>query len=75
MEKKSNKPLTIVLIAMFLLFALFAGGATLVTLENNGMMGEGWGSGISWMWIPAMLFLSLGLMLSWVLKKSRKEQD
>lgn len=75
MEKKSNKPLTIVLIAMFILSALFAGGATLVTLEHNGVMGDGWGSGISWMWFPALLFLSLGLILGWVLKYSKKDQD
>lgn len=73
MKKNSNTVLTIVLIAMLLLFALFGGSATLVTLNNNWMMGFGWSSVISWMWIPALLFLTMALMLSWVLKTSKKK--
>ena len=32
-----------------------------------GMMGSGWMGGISWMWIPALLTLGLGILLGWVL--------
>lgn len=73
-QNKSTRPLTFVIIVMIILFILFSGGALLVTLENDGMMGRGWGSGISWMWIPALLFLTLGLILSWVKKSMKKEE-
>lgn len=66
-EITHSKPLIIIFVVMLILFLLFSGGALLVTLEDGGMMGTGWGSGISWMWFPAMLFLTLSTMLGWVL--------
>ena len=42
-------------------------------LSGSGMMGNGWlgGSGwmggISWMWVPTLLTLGLGVLLGWVL--------
>jgi hypothetical protein len=65
-EKKS-KPLLIVFFVVLLLFLLYTGGALSVTLADGGMMGNGWSSGISWMWLPSILFLSLTLILAWVI--------
>lgn len=62
-----NKPLTFVLSIMLILFLLFSGGAISVTVQDGGLMGNGWTSGISWMWIPAILFLTLSILLTWVI--------
>jgi hypothetical protein len=71
METKS-KPLNIVFIALVVLFLLFCGGAVWVTLADGGVMGSGWRSGISWMWVPAVLFLTLGILIARVLYVNRK---
>ncbi len=71
-EIKHSKPLTIVFIVMIALFLLFCGGALSVTMEDGGMMGSGWTSGISWMWVPAMLFLTLSILLGWVIFAKKK---
>jgi hypothetical protein len=78
MEKiktKYSKPLIIVLVVMIILFLLFCGGALFVTLEDGGLMGTGWGSGISWMWIPALLFLTLSIILGWVINSKKKNTE
>jgi len=69
-----NKPLVIVFAVLMILFLVFAGGAISVTISDGGMMGFGIESGISWMWIPALLFLTLSLILGWVIygKKDNK---
>ena len=72
METKYSKPLTIVFIVMIVMFLLFFGGALSVTMEDGGMMGMGWKSGISWMWVPAMLFLTLSILLGWVVFTKNK---
>lgn len=75
MDIKTNKLLTAVLAVMIILFLLFSGGALIITLEDGGLMGTGWGSGISWMWFPALLFLTLSVMLGWVIISKKKEND
>jgi len=72
METSKNKPLNIVLVVMIILFLLFCGGAISVTLSDGGMMGTGWTSGISWMWMPALLFLVLSILLGWVIFGKKK---
>lgn len=67
-----NKPLLIVLIVMVMLFLMLSGGALSVTIENGGLMGSGWSAGISWMWIPALLFLSLSALLAWTIFIKKK---
>lgn len=72
MEKKYSKPLIIVFIVLIVLFLLFCGGALSVTIADGGMMGNGWTSGISWMWMPALLFLTLSIMLGWSIFVKKK---
>jgi hypothetical protein len=78
METYKNKPLNIVFIVMIVLFLLFCGGALSVTVADGGMMNNGrmpgnaWTSGISWMWIPALLFLVLSVLLGWVIFIKKK---
>jgi hypothetical protein len=64
-----------VVAVLFLLFGLGAMTGTMMNggwmgtgwMGGNGMMGAGWISGISWMWIPALLTLGLGVLLGWVI--------
>jgi hypothetical protein len=72
MENKISKPLLSVLFVMVVLFLLFCGGALSVTISDGGMMGSGLRSGISWMWIPALLFLTLSILLSFVIFSKKK---
>jgi hypothetical protein len=78
METRKSKPLIIVFISMIVLFLFFCGGALSVTIADGGMMrnggltGSGWSSGISWMWMPALLFLTLSILLGWSIYGKKK---
>lgn len=72
METKNNKPLIIVFVVLSALFLFFLGGALSVTINDGGVMGSGWSSGISWMWLLALLFLSLGIMVGWPIFSKNK---
>lgn len=69
---KYSIPLIIVYVVMIILSLLFCGGAILITIGNGGMMGSGLTGGISWMWMPALLFLALSILLGWVIFKRKK---
>lgn len=64
MEIKKYTPLLIVKVLMFSLFLLFSGGALVVTLDSQRIMNEGWTTCVSWMWLPALFFLGVGLIMS-----------
>lgn len=61
----TDTPLIIVLVVVAAVVLRFGIGAMI------GMMGSGWLSGISGMWIPILLILGLGVLLSWVLFRKR----
>jgi hypothetical protein len=74
MNESSKTPLVIALVVVVVLFLIFGGGA----MMGGGMMGQGgiggyrmgqgWISGgFSWMWIPTLLTLGLGILLGWVI--------
>ncbi len=46
-----------------ILLLLFAGGTMTGATLSGGMMGNGAMGGISWMWIPTLLMLGLGVLL------------
>lgn len=50
-----------------LLFLLFGGGMATSAMVSGGIMGGGMMGGISWMWIPTLLTLGLGVLLGWVI--------
>lgn len=54
------------------LLLLFGGGAMTGTTMSGGMMGNGTMGGISWMWIPALLMVGLGILLVWVIVGQKK---
>ncbi len=66
-----NAPARTTLIVAFavavILFLLFGAGTMTGATMSGGMMGVGMMAGISWMWIPTLLTLGLGVLLGWVL--------
>jgi hypothetical protein len=66
MNESSNTPLVIAFVVVVVLFVIFGGGAMTGSMMSGGMMGHGWIGGFSWMWIPTLLILGLGVLLGWV---------
>ena len=54
------------------LLLLFGGGAMTGTMMSGGMMGHGAMGGVSWMWIPTLLILGLGILLGWAIFGQKK---
>jgi hypothetical protein len=54
------------------LLVLLGGGAMSGATLSGGMMGNGAMGGISWMWIPALLALGLGVLLVWAIFGQKK---
>jgi hypothetical protein len=63
MNSSSNTALVIALVAVALLLLLFGGGMATGTMLSGGMMGSGSMGGISWMWLPTLLVVALGVVL------------
>ncbi|BAV33303.1 hypothetical protein SCL_0987 [Sulfuricaulis limicola] len=58
------------IVAVMLL--LFGGGTMTGATLSGGMMGNGAMGGISWMWIPTLLMLGLGVLLVWIIFGQKK---
>ncbi len=68
MNESSKTPLVIAFVVVVVLFLIFGGGAMTGSMMGGGMMGQGWiNGGFSWMWIPTLLTLGLGVLLGWVI--------
>ena len=76
MNESSKTPLVIALVVVIVLFLIFGGGAMTGSMIGGGMMGpgglgghrmgHGWiNGGFSWMWIPTLITLGLGVLLGW----------
>ena len=63
MNATSNTPLVIAVVIAALLVLLFGGGMATGTMFSGGMMGSGSMGGISWMWLPTLLVVVLGVAL------------
>ena len=63
MNATSNTALVIAIVAIALLLLLFGGGMATGTIMSGGMMGSGSMGGISWMWLPTLLVVVLGVVL------------
>ena len=67
MNESSKTPLVIAFVVVVVLFLIF-GGAMTGSMMGGGMMGQGWiNGGFSWMWIPTLLTLGLGVLLGWLI--------
>ena len=63
MDDISKTTLVIASVAAALLLLLFGGGMATGTMFSGGMMGSGSMGGISWMWLPTLLVVVLGVAL------------
>lgn len=77
MNESSKTPLIIAFVVVVVVFLFFGGGAMTGAMIGGGMMGQGgiggyrmghgWISGgFSWMWIPTLLTLGLGVLFGWM---------
>lgn len=72
MQASGKTILVIAFVATAALFVLFSGGMATGAMMSGGfmgggMMGGGVMGGISWMWIPTVLTLALGVLLGWAI--------
>ena len=67
MNATNKTALVIALVVVVVLFLLFGGGAMTGATMSGSMMGSGMMGGISWMWIPTLLTLGIGILLGWAI--------
>ncbi len=67
MDETNRTSLVIAFVIVVGLFLLFGGGAMSGATMSGGMMGSGSMGGISWMWIPTLLTLGIGILLGWAI--------
>ncbi len=67
MNETNRTSLVIALVIVVGLFLLFGGGAMSGATMSGGMMGSGSMGGISWMLIPTLLTLGIGILLGWAI--------
>ena len=67
MNATSKTALVIAFVIVVVLFLLFGVGAMTGGTLSGGMMGSGMTGGISWMWIPTLLTLGIGILLGWAI--------
>ncbi len=72
MNAPNKTVLGIAFAVVVILLLLFGGGAMSGATMNGGMMGNGAMGGISWMWIPAVLALGLGVLIVWAIFRQRR---
>ena len=63
MNESSRTPRLIAFVVVVVLFLIFGGGAMTGSMMSGGMMGSGSMGGISWMWLPTLLVVALGVVL------------
>jgi hypothetical protein len=63
MDATNKTALVSALVVAALLLLLFGGGMTTGTMMSGGMMGSGSVGGVSWMWLPTLLVVVLGVAL------------
>ena len=67
MNTTNKTILVIAFVVVIALFLLFGGGAMTGATLSGGMMGSGMMGGISWMWIPTLITLGIGILLGWAI--------
>ncbi|MCJ7432852.1 MAG: hypothetical protein MUO77_05125 [Anaerolineales bacterium] len=69
---KTNKTgLIITLIAVVAVSLFFTGWAMIGTTMSIGMMGSTSRAGTSWMWIPALFTLGVGILFGWAIFRKK----
>ena len=63
MDNTGRTGLFIAIVAVALLLLLFGGGLATGTMMSGGYMGSGSMGGVSWMWLPTLLVVAIGVVL------------
>ena len=63
MDASTKTGVAIAFVVVALLLLLFGGGMATGTMMSGGLMGSGSMGGISWMWLPTLLVVVLGVVL------------
>lgn len=63
MSESNSTAMVTAFIAVVVLLLIFGGGAMSGTMMSGGMMGHGTIGGHSWMWVPTLITLGLGVLL------------
>ena len=63
MDTTTKTAHVIAFVVVALLLLLFGGGMMTGTTMSGGMMGSGSMAGFSWMWLPTLLVVVLGVVL------------
>jgi hypothetical protein len=71
MNETNKTGLVIAFVVVVVLFLLFGGGAMTGATLSGGMMGSGSMGGISWMWIPTLITVGLGILLGWAIFRKK----
>ena len=72
MNETNKTVLGVAFAIVVVLLVLFGGGTMTGATLSGGMMGNGAIGGMSWMWIPGLLMLSLGVLLAWAIFGQKK---
>ena len=72
MNATNKTALVIAFAVVVILLLLFGGGAMTGATLSGGMMGNGAMGGVSWIWIPVVLMLGLGVLLVWAIVEQKK---
>ncbi|GAC1485696.1 MAG: hypothetical protein NVS1B5_07530 [Gemmatimonadaceae bacterium] len=67
MNATNRKAILVALVVVAVLFLFFGGGAMTGATMSGGMMGSGTMGGTSWMWLPTLLTLGIGILLGWAI--------
>jgi len=67
--KSTNRTILVIgfVIIVVVLFLVLGGGLLTGARLGGGMMGAGMMGGISWMWIPTVIVLDIGIFLGWAI--------
>jgi hypothetical protein len=66
--KTNNKTFLIIAFVIVIVLFLLLGGGAMTGARLGGMMGgSGMMGGISWMWIPTLIVLGVGILLGWAI--------
>ena len=67
MNETNKAGLVMAFSVVAVLFLICGGGALTGATLSNGMIGSGTMGGISWMWIPTLVTLGIGILLGWTI--------
>ena len=72
MNKTNTTVIGVGFVIVVILLVVFGGGAVIATM--TGVLGNGAIGGISLIWIPVLLILTLGIVVAWSILNHKSKQ-